>query len=422
MAANPSPPSQRVGVDARGLEPGFKAHFGRGTGRYGTELIKNLLALSEDPPSEDPASRAIEIVPLRGADLGAHGIQKRLLSCLPCGKQTVETQLFLPRRLAGLHCDLVHFLAHGDATARATVPYIVSVLDLIPLRFPELYAAKNADWRFHLARKLELDAIRGARGIIAISEATKRDVVQILGVPAERIAVTPLATSDRFQPRPFNSATWKAAGRAVRERYALPVDAPLLLYVGGIDPRKNTRFLVDLIARLRARAAAGAQPPVLAMVGSYERDDQLPRLQQQIRDNGVEAGVRLLGYVSDEDLVLLYHAADLAVFPSLYEGFGFPVLEALACGVPVVAGNNSSIPEVASDAGILVEDNDTDAWEAAVWGVLAGHAGAEQQVQRGIARAREFSWRRTAELTLQAYSAFLGSSVRSVDGPSVARA
>ncbi len=399
MVATPSKPP-RVGVDARGLEPGFKAHYGRGTGRYGTELIKNLLELTAVPEA------ALSIVPLSGKELRAQGMQKLLHNLLPCGKQTVETQLFLPHRLAGLNCDLVHFLSHGDATARARVPYIVTVLDLIPLKFPHLYAAAKASWRFHLARKLELDAIRSARGIIAISEATKRDVVELLGVAPERIAVTPLATSAHFQPR---AADWRLAGRAVRERFALPTELPLLLYVGGIDPRKNTKFLVELLARLRAAAKS---PPVLAMVGNYTRDDQFPALQRQIRELGVEEGVRLLGYVSDDDLIELYHAADAAVFPSLYEGFGFPVLEALACGVPVVAGNNSSIPEVASGAGILVEDNDIEGWSRAIVGLLGSSEQAEKLAVVGIERAREFSWRRTAELTLQAYEAFLRSAAK----------
>ena len=396
----PHPSQPRVGVDARGLEPGFKAHFGRGTGRYGTELIKHLLELSQDPAVE------LAITPLRGSELRVQGVQKLIHSLLPYGKQTIETQLFLPRRLAGLGCDLVHFLAHGDATARARVPYIVTVLDLIPLKFPELYAATKANWRFHLARRLELDAIRGARGILTISEATKRDVVELLGVAPERIAVTPLATGDRFTPR---AAGWRDASSEVRVRYGLPPTAPLLLYVGGIDPRKNTRFLIQLVARLRADLQP---PPVLAMVGGYAKDDQFPLLQRQIRECGVEDGVRLLGYVSDEALVELYHAADLAVFPSLYEGFGFPVLEAMACGVPVVAGNNSSIPEVASGAGILVEDNDIDGWREAIRTVLASPERAEQLALSGIARAKEFSWRRTASLTLQAYGAFLENAAK----------
>lgn len=385
----------RVGVDARGLEPGFKAHFGRGTGRYGTELIKHLLELSGEPNS------GVTITPLRGAELRVQGVQKLVHSFLPCGKQTVETQLFLPRRLAGLGCDLVHFLAHGDATARAKIPYVVTVLDLIPLKFPELYAATKSNWRFHLARRLELDAIRAARGILTISEASKRDIVELLGVSPDRIAVTPLATSDRFVPR---TADWRTKSSRVRAQFGLPATAPLLLYVGGIDPRKNTRFLIQLLAKLRAELDPA---PVLAMVGNYTKDDQFPLLQRQIQELGVSDGVRLLGYVSDEALVELYHAADLAVFPSLYEGFGFPVLEAMACGVPVVAGNNSSIPEVASGAGILVEDNDIDGWAAAIRTVLETPERAEQLALSGIARAKEFSWRRTASLTLQAYRAFL---------------
>lgn len=387
----------RVGFDARALEPGFKAHFGRGTGRYASELLSHLREL------HDPT---VEIVPLSGAQLGADGWQRRVIELLPAGRQTIETQLFLPHRLSALPVDLLHFMAHGDATARCRKPYVVTVLDLIPLRFPELYRAKKSNLRFRFARHLEDQAIRHAAGILAISEATKRDVVELMGVDPARIVVTPLGVRQDYRPRELDPRAWEAAATALRARYQLPQHRPLLLYVGGIDPRKNVPFLLRVFAAVRDRLPK-EQQPLLLLVGRHEGDDQFPALLAERERLGLNDDVRLLGYLPDSDVLDLYRASRVKLFPSLYEGFGLPVLEAMALGVPVLAGDNSSIPEVAKGAAVLLNAADEGAWVRELAALLGDDARQQELSRLGIERAKTFTWTRTAQLTMDAYRLFL---------------
>lgn len=395
-----------VGIDTRAFDPGFKAHYGRGTGRYGTELIS---ALTEIAPSIPELRMSL----LSSTQLSAQGWQKQAVSLLPFGKVTAETQLFLPQRFRRCGCDGVHFLAHGDAPAWMPIPYVVTVLDLIPLRFADLYAADKPGWRFRFARSLEQRAIENASGILAISEATKRDLVELLGIDPERIVVTPLAVSGRFAPREPGADPLGSARAKLSERWNLPPHRPIILYVGGIDPRKNVPFLIgafaQLLGSLTQQGTREDLLPLLVLAGNISKDDQYPRLCARIRSEGVEDSVAMLGFVPEDDLLPLYHGATVFAFPSLYEGFGLPVLEAMAAGVAVVAGANSSIPEVTGENGCLLPDSDTGAWIAAFEALLNDNGRRRDLEESGAKRARMFSWQRTAERTLEGYGRFLGA-------------
>jgi len=393
-----SPPRRviRIGLDLRPTQPGFKAHCGRGTGRYVSELIRQFTVnprFAADP--------ALQLVPVPGERLGGSRTERTLLAIAPFGKVTLESQLILPRSIGRLGLDLMHFFAHGDAPAHSSLPFVVTVLDLIPLKFPEMYRPKRASWRFRIARFLENRAVRSARGIVAISEATKRDIVEILALPADRISVTPLAVGPAFAPE-------GPAGEADRARGALGLapGEPFLLYVGGIDQRKNVLFLVQVFKGLAE--ALGGQAPRLVMVGGYEREEMFPVLKAEVRRLGLERQVLFPGFVTDEMLPAIYRAAEVKLFPSLYEGCGLPVLEAMACGTPVAAGRNSSIPEVAGPDGLLLPDNDLEAWVRGVAALLRSPERRAALAAYGRERAGQFSWERTAALTVEAYRRFLG--------------
>lgn len=391
----------RVGLDLRPTEQGFKAHYGRGTGRYAAELtsaLRSLLLESGSPP--------VQIEECSTRRLGGGEIEKRLYSMLPYGRHTVEQQMLLPRRIDRLGLDLFHFFAHVDAPCRLKTPYVVTVLDLIPLKFADLYRADKPDWRFKLARSLELRAIKGASGIIAISEATKRDVVEILGIPAEKIAVTPLAASTNFGPAVGSSQD------GLRKLFELPLERPVVLYIGGIDARKNVPFLVEVFAEVWRNSST---KPILALAGRYESDDKYPRLLQTIERCGIGEHVRMLGFVDDAKLPALYQCADIFAFPSLYEGFGLPVLEAMSCGIPVLAANNSSIPEVAGPEAVLLGDGDKESWSREMCSLLESEERKRLLSQIGLKQAARFSWRKTAELTCDAYELF-ATNENSVDG------
>ena len=431
-----------VGLDLRPTEPGFKAHFGRGTGRYATELISALTKLVSAEGSSTGLRGGIppiDLRPLGGSDLSPSEYEKRLVRRIPLGRMTIESQLLFPFRVRRCATDLVHFFHHGDAPAWCPVPYVITVLDLIPLKFAELYQTSAADWRYRLARWLELRSIRSARGILAISEATKRDLVEILNIAPEQVVVTRLAVGDQFHPgRRFNFD--QPAGpeqlaeyqTELRRRLGIPLGRPILLYVGGIDQRKQVPFLFEVLkALLGCRSAAenrnraGKQnapedpgaAPLLVLAGNYQHDKMYPQLTAAIAKLGLENHVQLTGFLPEDDLLDLYRAADLVLFPSLYEGFGFPVLEAISSGVPVLARSNSSIPEVvgfsAADspvsgngAVLLPDSSGAGVWADEIERLLSDTAARLELSAGGVKRARSFSWERTARETLFAYKQF----------------
>jgi glycosyltransferase involved in cell wall biosynthesis len=388
----------KIGLDLRPTEKDFKEHFGRGTGRYTEEVVKEILKLSANDST-------VNIRGLSSADFRFSALQRKFLELMPYGRATVATQLFLPKHLKSLDLDLIHFFAHGDAPSSKCVNYTVTVLDLIPLRLADLYKAEKPSWRFHLARFLENKAIQNAKGILAISECTKRDLMEILGVSANKIRVTPLACSDKFKPR--KSVQYPQAKledfsfeiSEVRNRLGFSETQPLLLYVGGIDARKNVGFMLEMFAELLKRFENDNQPRLL-LAGRYDQDLNYPKLLEKISKLGIKDQVDLLGFVSDAQLIDLYHASDAVVFPSLYEGFGLPVLESMACGVPVVAGNNSSIPEVVGDVGQLMPDNDHFAWVKYLYEIISSREMQFQLSKDGLKQSKLFSWTRTAEETL----------------------
>lgn len=382
----------RIGLDLRGTEAGFKAHYGRGTWRYVSELEKALFSKSQD---------SLEFVKLYRGDLSASPLQQTLLKTAPFGRQTLESQLFLPSRLKKLDVDVVHFFAHVDAPSFSS--QILTVLDLIPLKFKDLYTVSKGKWRFALARSLENIAIKNARGIITISECSKRDIVEILKVPEEKIFVTPLAVSGEFTPRLLSRDTWIEDQNKEREHFGLPKDKSLILYVGGIDARKNLGFFLEVFSKFSGDAE-------LLLAGSYKNDKDFPALEKKIEDLGIKNRVRLLGFIKDQDLPRLYRASTCSVFPSLYEGFGLPVLESLATGTPVLAGDNSSIPEVVGSDYPLLEDKNHDLWLSKLKELLGNLDCQMDLASKGLERVRLFSWEETARRTIDAYSKIGGLS------------
>jgi glycosyltransferase involved in cell wall biosynthesis len=292
-----------------------------------------------------------------------------------------------------------------DAPAWTSKPYVLTVLDLIPHVLKDLYRANKPGWRFRIARSLEVLAIRQATVLLAISETTAEDLVRVLDIPRERVVVTPLGVDERF----FHVAKVRAqaAGSecgSIRGKLGIPLERPIVLYVGGHDERKNIGNLVGIVHQagieLRAR---GKMAPLLVMAGRVTSRDEIDRLDTTLRRYGMERDTISLGYVPDDDLKELYAESSLFLFPTLYEGFGLPALEAMAAGLPVVASNTSSIPEVVGDAGLLFNPLSVDDGARAIVEVLDSRNTQEALSRAGIARARLFTWERTGRTTLEGY-------------------
>jgi len=225
--------------------------------------------------------------------------------------------------------------------------------------------------------------------VITDSNASRSDIEQYLPVDRSRLFVVPLGVHPRYHPRP------KAESIALGSRYGLPEG--YFLFVGSVEERKNLRRLLQACARLWA---AGERRP-LVIVGA--RRGKYSKILQTVQDLALESRVRFTGHVPDADLPALYGGADLFVFPSLYEGFGLPPLEAMACGTPVVCSNTSSLPEVVGDAAITVDPYDVEALAEAMRRVLSDADLADDLRQRGLERAAGFTWEQTARKTVEVY-------------------
>ena len=281
------------------------------------------------------------------------GLGSALVNCMPCGRTTLRQQLLYPFRLgqgAMKKISFVHFPAHMDAPSWSTKPFVLTVLDLIPLVLSDLYRSNKSGVRYRFARWLELQSIREATLLLAISENTANDLTRVLGIPREKIVVTPLGVDERFFAT-FSSrnAEHTTETRAVRARLGIPSGRPIILYVGGHDERKNIRVLVEISRRVISSGSLYTKP-ILVLAGRVHSELEKNRLADALQQLDMERDTVVLGYVTDDDLHELYAESSVFLFPSLYEGFGLPPLEAMAAGLPVVSSNTSSMPEVVGES------------------------------------------------------------------------
>ena len=276
---------------------------------------------------------------------------------------------------------------------------VVTIHDLIPYILPEYQGSRVVRLRLALARHW----LRRASRIIAPSQATVRDIVMILGLPRHRIAIIPLAATPGYGPAISESDL--LAVERVRQRYGIP--GRYVFNIGGFDARKNLPILVEAFAHTVATTDSnkcGEGPVTLVIGGAPHSGNErvFPDLEPIIRRLGLERRVILTGKVLAEDVLPLHQGATVYCTPSSYEGFGLTPLDAMACGVPVIAANRTSLPEVVGAAGLLVEPT-PDPVAAALTHVLTDDLLARRLRKRSLDRAAEFSWDLTAEATLRAY-------------------
>ncbi len=258
---------------------------------------------------------------------------------------------------------------------------IVTVHDLTPLLFPQWHTREVRNYASELRRTIHQQDL-----IITISEATRRDLERCLGVPPDRVRVIPLAAAGHF--RPPTSATLPE----VLER--LGIHRPYVLHTGTLEPRKN-------LVRLLAAFAQATDDHDLVLVGT--RGWLSSEIHSAIERLNLGDRVKITGYIAPEDLPAVYAGAAVFCYPSLYEGFGLPPLEAMACGTPVITSGISSLPEVVGDAAILIDPNEEETITDALSRVLSDRTLQQDLRQRGLARAATFDWARTARETVAAY-------------------
>jgi glycosyltransferase involved in cell wall biosynthesis len=297
-------------------------------------------------------------------------------------------QFGLPRRARARRVDLLHVTGF-DAPLWKPCPVVLTVHDLIGLLFPGNLPPIS---RFYWSRWLPR-SVRWADRIIVDSQHTKGDVNQLLGISAEHIEVIHLGLDKSLRPVQDENVL-----ESVRDKYGLP--QMFVLYLGTLEPRKGLDTLIAAYANL-----ARDIPHHLVIAG--KRGWRTELLYQQVEALGLDRHVHFTGYMPDEDLPALYSLAQLFVFPSQYEGFGLPPLGAMACGVPVVCTNSSSLPEVVGDAALLVPPNEAESLAAAMLHVLEDHELQAKMRFSGLEQAARFTWEKTAEATLRVYERLL---------------
>jgi glycosyltransferase involved in cell wall biosynthesis len=353
-----------------------------GSGQYLRNLLPNLRKIAPElqmtlalPPgvlTPDDLPPDVRAVPSAGSRSNL-------------GKVWFEQRTF-PKIAGQVGADIAHVPYWGPPLA-SPIRLVTSVLDVIPLALPEY----SAGWRGRLYTSLVSAAARGSSHILTLSDAAKADIVKYLGLPEASITTTYLAADDAYHPR-----MGAERDAAVKAKYDLPDQ--FVLYLGGFDPRKQVNDA------LLAYTYIAQREEIPLVIGGREPQwgtPMFPDLRAYAKQLDVESGVRWIGYVDDADKPSLYRLAEVFLFPSSYEGFGLPVVEAMASGTPVVARDIPVMEEITGDAAYLVKDARTMA--AAIIALLLQDPLRQQQIARGLGQATKFSWRKTARETLAVY-------------------
>jgi glycosyltransferase involved in cell wall biosynthesis len=376
----------RIGFD---LRPALKKNSRRrGIGRYTYELVKALLTANME--------HDFVLYTIAGElpDLPA-GLKFRRTAYLnhPSRLNWLLDLILLPRYIRGDQLHLFHATEMMSISRSSTAQVWVTVHDLIPYIFWQETrdrVPRDFVWSLKLARKRLVLADR----IITDSENSRKDICEHIQISPDRVDVVYLGSSSELQPIEREIAQERLAVR--RE-----IRGPFLLYVGGTDYRKNLNLLVAAFSKIRSRGYPGK----LVMIGETFLMDipEVREVKEEVRKAGLESVVLFPGFVADEDLSCFYAACDFFVFPSLYEGFGLPVLEAMKCGAPLLISRTSSLPEVAADCAQYFEPQEVESLVEVFWEACDDPRTVEERRLRGLERARRFTWQASAERVLDLY-------------------
>lgn len=376
----------------------FNAYFwnqtNTGSGQYLRQLVYALQKLVSDleitliypqqtdgvGPEKVPSAVKVRVVPLRPGYVG----------------KVLFEQITFPQACREVGADLAH-VPYWGGPLRSPIPLVVTVHDIITLLVPEYRQKLGA----RLYNALVTASARGANHILTDSFSSKLDIMDHLGIPEERVTAVYLGRHPQYTP---SNVPGNLLEMAVRRKYNLPDF--YILYLGGYELHKNITTLLQAYTYV-AQGLGEDYPLVLAGKKPSKTSDIYPDYDDIIRRLQLEKFVRWIGYVDEEDKPMLYRNAEAFVFPSRLEGFGFPVLEALACGTPVVCSNASSLPEVLGSAGFAVDPDDHRDMAGAIISTVIQENLAAELRQKGPEQAAKFSWETTATETALIYDQVL---------------
>jgi glycosyltransferase involved in cell wall biosynthesis len=293
-------------------------------------------------------------------------------------------------RLADVFHSPFHVIPEQVSGIRRLAKFL-TIYDLAPVLYPRLCSPYQICFMKEILESLSPDS-----WVLCISQSTKDDLCNAAGLDPHRVFVTHLAASSRL----FHPCTDSEAIASVRGKYGIP-DGPYVLGLNTLEPRKNIQHLILAFARLTQEQSTSDLSLVLVGARGWlgsNIQELVSQMEPRVRDRVV-----ITGYVVDEDLAALYSGALVFVYPSFYEGFGLPPLEAMQCGTPVITSNTSSLPEVVGDAGIMLDPTDLDGLCHSLYSVYSQSQLREKLSRQSIAQARQFGWLRSAQQTLEAY-------------------
>jgi glycosyltransferase involved in cell wall biosynthesis len=366
-----------------------------GSGQYTLQLLKQL-------PRVAPQHEYALVVPNKSSfkihdittDTDLQSLTSSAKSPMSSFRKLLFEQSIMPRAAQAYEADVLH-VPYWAPPLRSSMPIVVTIHDIIPLILPQYRGGALV----RAYTQLVSAAARGATLILTDSDASRDDIVEHLRILADRVRTIYLAADPEFTDRldPIDTT-------ALRKNYDLPEE--YVLYLGGCDARKNVETLLQVYTW--AQDVLGESYPLVFAGSLPDRHDEFfhdPRvIAKQIE---VENVVHFIGRVAEEDKVALYQQARAFLYPTLYEGFGLPALEALACGIPVVGSNASSVPEIVGDAGILVDPKDARAMAGALIAVCTDDPLHDEFSERALKQAAKFSWEKCAHETVEAYESVL---------------
>lgn len=374
------------------LDARYLARLQSGVGYYTQRLLGGLAAIDRENRYTCVVAQDGPGLPVRQANVASWSTRVSFENH-PIGDLWLLG--YLPLRLRALGTDVYHGPAVFLPLVKLGYRTVVTIHDLVSFLFPETVPRKYSLYMRLMTRL----AARSADRIIAVSSATKADLRRVLHVPDDKVVVIHEAVGPEFREAPSAEAM-----ESVMRRYGLR--RPYCLFVGNLEPRKNLGRLIEAFARLRGRTGSGPGAPQLVLAGT--RAWLHSGIFRAVERQGLGGEVVFPGYVPAADLPALYAAAACFVFPSVYEGFGLPVLEAMAAGAPVIASRAGAIPEVAGDAALLVDADRPAELAEAIESVLGDARLRARLVTAGRARAGAFTWEAVARQTLDVYTEVYG--------------
>ena len=374
----------KIGIDARAA----KWYRGTGIGTYSYQLIHSLnkidnyndylLYVPDDCKLAIPFKKNFQIKKIKQDN------QNNFWSEVDTHNPLIDKSM-----------DIYHVPQNGvGLPALKSCPLVITLHDVIPYKMPDTVSAQY----LKIFKEKLPNIIPLCDGIITVSEYSKEDIIKVFNFPREKIYVTHLASEDIYKP--YDKTFSKSI---IEKNYSITGD--YILYIGGFSPRKNIVGLLNSFSLLLPRLKKDMK---LVIAGSKGKSYDIYKKRAQ--DLKIDENVIFPGFISMEHIPFMYNACELFVYPSFYEGFGLPPIEAMACGVPVIASNATSIPEIVKDSTLLVDPYDIDDLSEKMYNVLHDSDLRESLITKGLKRAAELTWEHTAADTLTAYQSILGTT------------